>query len=71
MPNAIYNEPAPEGYEQYGWTCVYHRVFCHNPSDCDFVPLWRRKRQARDVTHWRRWSHLSDEEREAARGAAR
>ena len=33
--------PAP-GYVQHGWYCTYHpSPFCHNPLDCDFVPIWR------------------------------
>ncbi len=34
--------PSPE-YRLVGWHCIYHEQAgrsCHNPSDCDFVPMW-------------------------------
>lgn len=34
--------PIPE-YRQVGWHCVYHEQagrLCHNPLDCDLVPIW-------------------------------
>ncbi len=35
--------PGPE-YRQIGWHCIYHEQssngYCHNPLDCDKVPLW-------------------------------
>lgn len=34
--------PTPE-YRQIGWHCIYHEQAgrsCHNPLDCDLVPVW-------------------------------
>lgn len=34
--------PTPE-HRQIGWHCVYHESrgrLCHNPLDCDLVPIW-------------------------------
>ena len=67
MPDTIYDPPAPDGFEQYGWTCVYHRVVCHNPSDCDFVPLFRPTVETRRAhpEHRHRWRDLGEGHREA------
>lgn len=65
MPDSVYDEPAPEGYEQVGWTCVYHDFLCHNPTDCMLLPRWRRKRDARLPEHWKRWREMTDDERES------
>lgn len=36
--------PSPGSeYRQIGWHCQYHEqagTTCHNPLDCDFVPIW-------------------------------
>lgn len=32
--------PAPH-YELHGWHCTYHLGWCHNPLDCDLIPVWR------------------------------
>jgi hypothetical protein len=47
---ARYLEHAPpsDDYEIAGWRCQYHINFCHNPLDCDFVPLWILKPEARE-----------------------
>jgi hypothetical protein len=37
--------PSPE-YRQIGWHCIYHEQTgrnCHNPLDCDLVPIWALK----------------------------
>lgn len=44
MADRVLNQepPTPE-YRQVGWHCVYHEQAgrsCHNPMDCDFVPMW-------------------------------
>lgn len=34
--------PTPE-HRIVGWHCVYHEQqsrMCHNPLDCDYVPIW-------------------------------
>jgi len=45
--------PTPD-YKQVGWVCMYHdpsyawgtgRMACHNPLDCDLVPVWALKRE--------------------------
>lgn len=48
--------PTPD-YRQVGWHCIYHEQTgrtCHNPMDCDLVPIWvltveAAKRQLADV----------------------
>lgn len=35
--------PPAEGYRVVGWHCIYHEARgrdCHNPLDCDWVPVW-------------------------------
>lgn len=44
-------DPPDEGYVQRGWYCVYHDgehqgFRCHNPLDCDIVPVWSLTREA-------------------------
>lgn len=44
MAARTYNEapPTPD-HRQIGWHCVYHEQqgrYCHNPLDCDYIPLW-------------------------------
>lgn len=37
--------PTPD-YRQVGWHCIYHEQqgrMCHNPLDCDMVPVWALK----------------------------
>jgi hypothetical protein len=63
MPSAVYDQAAPDGMEQVGWSCVYHDGVCHNPLDCDLVPLWRPARDARDPSLWRRWREMDEEDR--------
>lgn len=36
-------EPPTPDYRQVGWHCIYHEQagrMCHNPLDCDLVPIW-------------------------------
>ena len=38
----VTDPPTPE-YRQTGWHCIYHEQagrMCHNPLDCDLVPIW-------------------------------
>lgn len=37
--------PPTDNYELHGWHCIYHEGWCHNPLDCDLVPVWRLKRE--------------------------
>lgn len=44
MADRVLNQepPTPE-YRQVGWHCIYHEQAgrsCHNPLDCDLVPMW-------------------------------
>lgn len=51
---ARYLEHAPpsDDYEIVDWRCVYHvNGFCHNPLDCDFIPLWALKVERR-ADYW-------------------
>lgn len=64
MPDTIYGEAPPEGCEQHGWVCVYHRGACHNSLDCDLVPLWRKADEHRDQRWRKRWSEMSPAERD-------
>lgn len=44
MPDVVIetDPPTPE-YRRVGWHCIYHEQAgrtCHNPLDCDLVPVW-------------------------------
>lgn len=36
-------DPPSDDYIFVGYTCIYHipRGWCHNPLDCDLVPMYR------------------------------
>lgn len=39
----LHTDPPAPKYRIVGWHCIYHEQAersCHNPSDCDFVPMW-------------------------------
>lgn len=69
MPESIFEVPAPEGFVQHGWTCVYHNVACFNPRDCAFVPLFKPTVETRRE-HLRFWSDMDEQERESVRARA-
>lgn len=46
MSRKLEEAPPTPDHRQVGWHCIYHEQagrLCHNPLDCDLVPLWALK----------------------------